>query len=305
MADNLLLNIGAVSLGGAIAVVVLALAARIFRFRYAPKWRCWIWLLLCVRMLLPFSLLSMIEPERKAPIQIQIPTEVETEEYISPAPQSTPAGNLQTPVPTDTGAFQEAPAHGDEPTDREQSPSIPKDRISLPQILIGVWLTGIVLMTVCLIAAHIRFLRYVKRWEKRVESAQVIGVYNRVGDMIGLKRRPDLRICSGLYAPMLAGLICPILLLPEGELDETVKYVFMHELTHYKRRDIWLKALALVVNTVHWFNPFMWYMVRLVERDTELACDSEVLSCLPMGEHGAYGHTILNAVERLNEQTEE
>jgi len=70
-------------------------------------------------------------------------------------------------------------------------------------------------------------------------------------------------------------------------------------LTHFNRRDIWLKSLALLVNAVHWFNPLMWYMTRLVERDTELACDEAALKKLPAEEHGGYGTTILDAVERL------
>ena len=92
----------------------------------------------------------------------------------------------------------------------------------------------------------------------------------------------------------------PKLLLPEGEMgDNALRYSLLHELTHFKRRDIWLKTLALLVNAIHWFNPFMWYMTRLVERDTELACDEAALKLLPTEEHKAYGTTILDAVERL------
>ena len=60
--------------------------------------------------------------------------------------------------------------------------------------------------------------------------------------------------------------------------------------------------MALWVNALHWFNPFMWYMVRLVERDTELACDEEALRALPPEEHAAYGQTILSAVSRLRKE---
>ena len=100
--------------------------------------------------------------------------------------------------------------------------------------------------------------------------------------------------------PVLAGVFAPKLLLPEGEIGQNaLRYSLLHELTHFKRRDIWLKTLALLVNAVHWFNPFMWYMTRLVERDTELACDEAALKLLPAEEHKAYGTTILDAVERL------
>ena len=133
-----------------------------------------------------------------------------------------------------------------------------------------------------------------------MEAPDAIRMYNQLGDQLGLDRRPNLRICSGLKAPMLAGIFRPRLLLPEdAPTGDGLRYTLIHELTHYKRRDIWLKSIALLTNIVHWFNPFMWYMVRLVERDTELACDEAALRQLPAEDHAAYGRTILNAVERL------
>ena len=106
--------------------------------------------------------------------------------------------------------------------------------------------------------------------------------------------------CQGLRVPMLAGLIHPVLLLPEYvPSDDALRYSMLHELTHFRRRDIWLKTLALAACALHWFNPLMWVMVRLVERDTELACDEAALRALPPQEHRAYGQTILDAVARL------
>ncbi len=61
----------------------------------------------------------------------------------------------------------------------------------------------------------------------------------------------------------------------------------------------WLKSLCLLVRSIHWFNPAVWYMAHLIERDTELGCDEEALRHLPPEEHAAYGETILHAVERL------
>ncbi|KQM11238.1 hypothetical protein AOA80_09590, partial [Methanomassiliicoccales archaeon RumEn M1] len=93
---------------------------------------------------------------------------------------------------------------------------------------------------------------------------------------------PRLLVCQGLKAPMLAGLLRPAILLPPGALSgEELGFSLLHELTHYRRRDVWLKTLVLWVNALHWFNPLMWYMVRLVERDIELACDEDALRALP------------------------
>ena len=123
-----------------------------------------------------------------------------------------------------------------------------------------------------------RTLRWLKRWAAPVTGGEAIAAFNQLGNRLGLDRRPRLLVCQGLKAPMLAGLLRPAILLPqEGVSGETLGFSLLHELTHYRRRDVWLKTLALWVNALHWFNPLMWYMVRLVERDTELACDEDAL----------------------------
>ena len=151
--------------------------------------------------------------------------------------------------------------------------------------------------------AHLRFLCYLRRWSSPVVDSDTVRIFNQLGDSLGLGRRPRLLACQGLKVPMLAGLLRPVLLLPQDKLSgDALHYSLLHELTHFRRRDIWLKALALWVNALHWFNPLAWYMVRLVERDTELACDEAALNTLSPEEHAAYGQTILSAVSRLRKE---
>ena len=105
---------------------------------------------------------------------------------------------------------------------------------------------------------------------------------------------------------MLAGLFRPAILLPQGNVSgEELGFSLLHELTHYRRKDIWLKTLAMWVNALYWFNPLAWYMLRLVERDTELACDEDTLRRLSRSDYSAYGQTILTAVARLHNREKE
>lgn len=313
MIGDLLTTLGALTLGGTVAVILFAVTARASRTRYAARWRCWIWCLLCIRLAIPFSLLSLRAETVQPPIQIAVPSDTVVYEYDTPdmtrpnpgvTTDDTPVQPAPiTPVvsPQPDVLLQEDEEH--KPQDEERKPRI---SISLSEILVIVWLAGVVVAAVWTVVSHLRFRRYLRRWGGPVENPEIIRLYNSVGDQLNVNRRPSLRVCSGLRAPMLAGVFSPVLLLPEGSLNEdlnTIRYVLVHELTHYKRRDIWLKTLALLANIVHWFNPFMWYMVRLVERDTELACDEAALRQLPAEDHAAYGRTILNAVERLKLNT--
>lgn len=59
-----------------------------------------------------------------------------------------------------------------------------------------------------------------------------------------------------LSTPVLAGLFHPALYLTEAPCDrEELSFILRHELTHYKRRDLWFKLLLLAVSTIYWFNP--------------------------------------------------
>lgn len=306
MWNNLLPTLGALTLGGSIAVILFAVTARASRTRYAARWRCWIWLLLCLRLVIPVSFMNGEGDTHSAPIQLQVPSDTVIYEYeppvqttVQPTVSGEPSALPDTPVMPSVPAAPTVSVQPEVPVGEPQETK-PNISVSLAEIVRIIWAVGAGVMLIWTIVSHLRFLRYVRRWSHGVEDPAAIRMYNQLGDRLNLAHRPNLRTCTGLKAPMLAGLIHPKLLLPEDTVQsDALRFVLIHELTHYKRRDIWLKSLAMLTNIVHWFNPFMWYMVRLVERDTELACDEAALHQLPPEDHSAYGRTILNAVERL------
>ena len=152
--------------------------------------------------------------------------------------------------------------------------------------------------------AHMRLRRYLRRWAAVETREEVCCRYAAQAQRLNLKRVPKLLACPGLEVPMLTGLVAPALMLPQNASPEDgLDYALLHELIHYRRRDIWLKALVMLTVSVHWFNPVMWLMVRQVDRDIELACDEAALTVLPEEERLAYGETILQAAARVHRQT--
>ena len=296
---EILTTVGAHTLGGGAAVALLALFSRAGRARIGAKWRCLAWLLLCLRLAVPLPLLPRLQELVQAPIRL--PTPPDTVIYTPPAP-----GGGQSPdaAPDPPPAAGTAPSGGQQ--DLPASPSAPAQgsggtarSLSTAQILFLLWLAGASCLLAWMIWAHLRFLAWLRRWTRAVDQPEVIQLCNQLGDRLDLDRRPAVLVCPELPSPMLAGVFRPVLLLPE-ELPKgpALRYTLLHELVHYRRRDILQKTLALWVNALHWFNPLVWYMVRLVERDTELACDEASLRLLPAGEHKAYGRAILDAAEK-------
>lgn len=302
--NQILLTLGTLTLGGSAAVLLLAWMGRSTRGRYGARWRCWGWLLLCLRLAVLFPLLPHFQTS--APIQVDIPPSPVTQPSVnqpsvnqppvSPAPPVTPnPGNTSAPPESNQGnSSQPAP-----------SPQPPKREIDPARIVLAVWLLGAGTVLAWNAAAHIRFLSYLHRWSAPVADGEAISAFNRLGDQLNLNRRPRLLVCQGLKVPMLAGIFRPAILLPQGNISgEALGFSLLHELTHYRRGDIWLKTLAMWVNALYWFNPLMWYMIRLVERDTELACDEDALRRLSPQDYSGYGQTILAAVARLQNRKE-
>lgn len=296
--DRMLLALGALTLGGSAAVLLLAWAGRSTRGRYGARWRCWGWVLLCLRLAVPMPL--VFRGEARAPIRMEVPTPPAA---VRPAivPGGSGSGDSPQPPAGAPGGQHQNPGFVPAPP-AVSSPDQPvEDRTpNLPLLLTAVWLAGAAAMLAWNGAAHLRFLSYLRRWSDPVSDWDAVDAFNSLGDQLQLHRRPRLLMCQGLKAPMLAGVLRPALLLPQGKITgEELGFSLLHELTHYRRGDIWLKMLAVWVNALYWFNPLMWYMVHLVERDTELSCDEEALRRLSPQDYAAYGQTILAAVARL------
>ena len=294
---DFLLDLAGISLGGGGVILLLLLFTRLTGGRYAARWRCWAWVLLGLRLAIPLSLPAAGAP-RPAPIVLTAPenavlyraaptvpaqTGLQVPAVSSPAPMTVPPA-----VEPDLGA-QTAPASPEESKTNTFS-------LTLGQVLLGVWLLGALGVLMWDGAAHLRFCRYLRRWSAPAEDPQLLREYQWLGERLKLRRMPQLRACAGLTVPMLAGVVRPVLLLPEDfPPGEARCYSLLHELTHYRRRDIRLKTLMVWVCALHWFNPAVWLMARAVERDTELACDEGALQWLSRSERAAYGRAILQA----------
>ena len=290
---DFLLQLAGISLGGSGAILLLLLLTRLTSKRYAARWRCWMWLLLGLRLALPLSVL----PESAAPsVPIMLTAPENTVIYRSPA-------RTQPEIPT-LPAVQTAPALPSFAPAAEPDRHLvetPGFSLTLGQALFGIWLLGTAGVLLWNGIAHLRFCRYVRRWTRLVDDPPLIQEFYQLGDRLKLSHRPQLFFCAGLTVPMLAGLFRPVLLLPEDIPSKETRYcVLLHELTHYRRRDIWLKTLMIWVRALHWFNPLVWLMARTVERDTELACDEGALAWLSKEERALYGQAILQAAAAGN-----
>jgi hypothetical protein len=116
-------------------------------------------------------------------------------------------------------------------------------------------------------------------------------------------RAPLLVESDLVAAPAVTGLFSPRLVLPRGLLGRfdpgQERWLFLHELVHLRRRDLWLLMLFAVARTLHWFNPLVWLAERALRADCEAACDAGVLH-LVQDAPGQYGNALLHFTQLLS-----
>lgn len=121
-----------------------------------------------------------------------------------------------------------------------------REKINWRAIVSYAWFLGMCVYLVSALASYWHFLS-----KKKVGSYKVNIDISRIARCVGVKKIPRIRVCADQSSPMLVGVIRPIIYLPDGNLEECLNLVLMHELMHYRRRDLLYKWITLIINGIH------------------------------------------------------
>lgn len=153
----------------------------------------------------------------------------------------------------------------------EQLPSAPPFSSFWP----AVWCAGTILFALCFLRAYLR-CRLEFRTSLPVSNAYAQQWLNERP----LKRPLSIRQSDRISTPLTYGIFRPVILMPKTihwEKRNELQYIFSHEYIHICRFDALTKLIAAFVLCIHWFNPFVWLLYLLLNRDMELACDESVI----------------------------
>lgn len=118
----------------------------------------------------------------------------------------------------------------------------------------------------------------------------------RAGTQLTAGRHPAIVEVDAPIPPMLVGLLTPRLLLPRVLRDGDPlqrELIVAHELTHWRRHDLWWLAAATALQLLFWFNPAMRLLRARLAWAQELGCDRDVLRGRPPVQRKAYAVALL------------
>lgn len=270
------------SLSGSLVILVLLLCGPLLRGRVSRRWQYYVWLVAVFRLLLPLSPEAspigtlFREPEAPPAVQAASPYAAETvPARAETAPKPLPPA--QPSVPPPDRAFDGIP---------------PAEALALA------WLGGALVLMVWRVSAYLHFLRCLRAGRREVSDPALLDLLARTGEELKVRRPVELWENPLAASPMLLGLFRPRIVLPSAAVSEAdFRCTALHELTHYRRRDLLYKWLVQLTVCLHWWNPLVWVMAREIDRACELACDEAVLRRLKPEERLSYGDALLRALE--------
>lgn len=115
-----------------------------------------------------------------------------------------------------------------------------------------------------------------------------------------LRRTITLRQTDRISSPLTFGLLHPVILMPkETDWDDeaSLQFVLEHEFVHIRRLDTAAKLLLITAVCVHWFNPAVWAMYALANRDIELSCDEAVIRRFGHDARASYARVLIRMEE--------
>ena len=262
------MNLLQMSFSGAAFIIAVVIIRAVAINKLPKKTFLVLWELVMLRLLIPFSIPSMFS--------------IYTLVTHSISSTTLPEAGTDYNIPTMQGLFVTTQGVEQPPVDISSSVSM----------WFVVWCAGIIIIALFFVISY---------WRCLIEFRTALPVHNHYVEKWlaerPLKRPILVRQSDRISAPLTYGIFRPVILMPkktDWKNEKQLQYVLSHEYVHIYRYDTVTKLIATLALCIHWFNPFVWVMYILFNRDIELACDESVIRQFGEKSKSAYSLMLIN-----------
>ncbi|TKJ39224.1 MAG: hypothetical protein CEE38_00265 [Planctomycetes bacterium B3_Pla] len=293
---------------GSVVICLILAAQKTLGGKLGPRWCHALWLVLLLRMVLPWapssrlSLFNLVPSWHRQVQRLQVSETTERQGIHEPAQTAAASDRTETQVPESEAAIPDETARepqvlGNVPSELGLLP------ISFRPVLPILWSVGAIVIGAYILVSDLALWRIVKR-DRALVNQEMLELFEECKAQMDVQSLVVVVPSNEVRSPGLFGFVRPRLLLPREMLDtatrEEMRYVFLHELAHLKRRDIYLGWLTSLLQILHWFNPLIWFAFYRMRTDRELACDALVLTRTGQEKSHEYGGAIVALLRRFS-----
>ncbi len=268
-------------------ILIVIMFRSIFKGKLDLRAQYALWLLVAIRLVLPFPLLH----NQMSVLNLVSPVNGPTEFAANPAP---PAQHNIVDENTSGGqtthgnaALQDNPVANEgenSSTPTTDEGPVTANRGTREKLVRGIWLAGGGILGLFFVAQYLWLYTRLRKTRTRIEPT---------GAILPVYTSPFVK------SPCLFGLRPAVYIPPDCLGEDTLKYILAHEETHYKHGDHLWSCLSCLCLVIHWFNPVVWWSAHLSRTDCELACDQSTLEGFGDSHRKAYGAALLDMLQRF------
>ncbi len=292
MIEELLVKYAEVALPVSAVILLAMVLGKPLTRRYGYGWRCLLWTLLAVRLLIPVSLTLP-----QAPVTLPVPErEIVYRRAEEPAhPEEREEVQISAPARPGEGF-----PSGAEPVPEMPDTALePEKKISLLRVLGALWAVGAAVYLSFHLAGYFYLRHRVFQEARPVSDPDLNTIFQNACREQGLRRSVGFFCSRRVDTPLVIGLLRPAVVVPVLCCDgRELAMIFRHELTHCRRWDIARKFLLVLAGALHWYNPFVWWMIGQGGKDIELACDAAVVKGRGADFREAYSDALMTVLRQ-------
>jgi len=265
--------------GSLLAALFFALKPLV-RERLPKSFQYYIWLVVLAALLTPFSTFIMLpaKPARITPVPVTMISDT--------------FGNIVFTKSEETARINVITAqYGSDEVKISAAVSPPLWQ-NIRSLVMPLWALGALVFFGINMLGYMRFAKNLQRRRLPATAADMAVLAKLSGG-----GAPKLYRSSHVSTPMLIGLFSPAIIIPDKEYAHVqLQNILLHELTHWRRQDVLVKWLSVLAGALHWFNPFVRFIRREIDRACELSCDEVVIHNLDHESKQSYGDTLIAMV---------
>ncbi|UPW81461.1 M56 family metallopeptidase [Lysinibacillus sp. Ag94] len=289
------------SIMASILVVLILCVKLLFRNQLNPRWQYLLWMILIVRLLLPwsfsstYSIYSIFSNGNGTAVT----------SFYSSKEHMKESTNIDYSKVAKEDSFVAGSTQVAKENKKQSRNSANQNDVtfSFYTILIYIWLTGVIILGFTTIIINRRLLHFIKK-QPMITDQRIVTIFENCKKSMSVQQKIPLFFAGNILSPTVVGFIRPKVLLSGVHSkvlnEQQLRYIFLHELAHIKRRDVGMNWLMYGLLILNWFNPILWYAYSCMREDQELACDSLALTYINSEEQLAYGHTIISLLEHYS-----